>query len=121
MGDQNTMSAALGLRPVYKWSRPGRFGRPFYSELHTIGRYPDGQIVWQGTEIAWLGTKGAETDEFMLYIRQTVRERLRKRQPAALRNLPPNSVEVLLSIADGDMTHFHAALEHARAWSPLDS
>lgn len=117
----STLSKLFGLRPIYTWSRPGRFGRPFHSELHTIGRFPDGQIVWQGTEIAWLGTQGAETDEFMLYIRQTVRERLRQRQPAALRNLPPNSVEVLLSIDTGDMGAFNKALDRARAWSPLDA
>ena len=109
---------AMGMRPVFSWSRPGRFGRRFYSELHTLETYPDGSMVWHGTEILWLGTKPLHPlDEVGREARMLVREGLADvlewlGEPVITE---PTSRQILDGIPSGNMVYFENAMKRATA------
>lgn len=85
---------------IHRWSRPGRFGTPWHSELHLSQYLPDGRMYWIGTQVLVLGTMYDVKDDARRIVRRGMKDVLDwLGEPL---DVYPTSKEVLDALKQGD-------------------
>lgn len=89
---------------LYNWSRPGRFGSPFQSQLHLTEYVSDGRMYWIGTQVCLLGTAYDVKDDARRIVRRGLKDILDwLGEPL---DVIPTHQEVLAALRAGDTEAF---------------